>query len=139
MINILDDFEQQVKNIEEKVWGYTKDKVKETDIGQLDVYLEEITKLLKDSHLSNNQENRLNELKEYIQGLKDVIDDLKDKLDQLDEVKDLTPDNVNMDIIDKMKDVIADIETNYPNNMTDNQKKEFEEIKEKIDDLKESS
>ncbi len=136
MINILDDFEQQVKNIEEKVWGYTKDKVKETDIGQLDVYLEEITKLLKDSHLSNNQENRLNELKEYIQGLKDVIDDLKDKLDQLDEVKDLTPDNVNMDIIDKMKDVIADIETNYPNNMTNNQKKEFEEIKEKIDDLK---
>ncbi|MFR7592670.1 MAG: YDG domain-containing protein [Longibaculum sp.] len=136
MIKILDNFKQQVKNIEEKVHGYTKDNVKETDIGQLDVYLEEIEKLLENSHVSENQEKRLNELKEYIQKLKDIIEDLNDKLDQLDEVKDLTPDNVNMDIIDKMKDVIEDIETNYPNNMTDDQKKELEELKDKLDDLK---
>ncbi|WP_028042086.1 YDG domain-containing protein [Candidatus Stoquefichus massiliensis] len=138
MLSILDELEQQIKNIEDKVYVYTKDKVKETDIGQLDIYLKEIDKLINSPHISTNQKERLDELKDYINELKDIIKDLQEQLDKLDKIDDLTTDNVggkDKDILDEAKDVIDKIETEYQDNLTDDQQKVVDDAKDKLDDL----
>ena len=138
LLDMLNQLEKQIKDLETQMKAYTTDNVKDSDANQLHTYKESIDNLLKNTHLTNEQKERLNTLKDYINQLEKELEKLHSQLDQLDEIKDITVDDVTADhqeVIDKIKDVITNILKDHQDNLTDEQKKHVDEVSKKLDDL----
>lgn len=121
---------EEIKRVDEAVKSYDEETVKSSDSDELAQLKEDIQSLIDSDNTTENEKTALEEMINDIEGLEDKITETEEKLEEIKGIENnFNPENVSSDDKAAIEDKIADIEAINPDNLTDEQKAEYDEIK----------
>ncbi len=130
LVEKLTEVAEEIKRVDEAVKSYDEETVKSTDSEDLAQLKEDIQNLIDSDNTTENEKTALEEMIKDIEGLEDKIDETEEKLEEIKDIEnEYNPENVSSDDKAAIEDKIAEIEAVNPDNLTDEQKAEYEEIK----------
>ncbi|MBR3780631.1 MAG: hypothetical protein IKK63_05460 [Clostridia bacterium] len=132
ILGIINSIEFFIANVEEDYAGFSEDTVKSSDISALDELAGKIN-AFKERYvynLTDEEEKKLEDIFDGIEKLKEKIAETEEKLEEIKGIENnFNPENVSSDDKTAIEDKIAEIEEVNPDNLTDEQKAEYDEIK----------
>ena len=130
LLAVINDTADEIARTETAVNGYDEETVKSTDSEDLTQLKEDIQSLIDSGNTTENEKTALEEMIKYIEGLEDKITETEEKLEEIKDIENnFNPENVSSDDKTAIEDKIAEIEEVNPDNLTDEQKAEYDEIK----------
>ena len=130
LVEKLAEVAEEIKRVDEAVKSYDEETVKSTDREDLAQLKEEIQSLIDSDNTTENEKTVLKDMIADIEGLEDKIDETEQQLEDIKDIENgYNPENVSSDDKAAIEDKIAEIEAVNPDNLTDEQKAEYEEIK----------
>ena len=130
LLAVINDTADEIARTETAVNGYDEETVKSTDSEDLAQLKEDIQTLIDSGNTTENEKTALEEMIKDIEGLEDKITETEEKLEEIKGIENnFNPENVSSDDKTAIEDKIAEIEEVNPDNLTDEQKAEYEEIK----------
>ena len=124
------DTQAEIDELGKNVDSYTEDSVKSSDKEDLAQIKEDIQNLIDSDNTTENEKTALEEMIKDIEGLEEKIDETEEKLEEIKNIENnFNPETVSSDDKAAIEDKIAEIEAVNPDNLTDEQKAEYEEIK----------
>lgn len=132
ILGIINSIESFIADVEEDYAGFSEDTVKSSDIFALDELAGKIN-AFKERYvynLTDEEEKKLEDILDGIEKLKEKIAETEEKLEEIKGIENnFNPENVSSDDKTAIEDKIAEIEEVNPDNLTDEQKAEYDEIK----------
>lgn len=127
---------EEIKRVDEAVKSYNEATVKSTDKADLEQLKEDIQALIDSTNTTENEKTALGEMIEKVNALLDKISETEEKLEEIKGIENnFNPENVSSDDKAAIEEKIAEIEAVNPDNLTDEQKAEYDEIKAGFEDL----
>ncbi|MBE6772434.1 MAG: hypothetical protein E7547_09880, partial [Ruminococcaceae bacterium] len=124
------DTQAEIDELGKNVDSYTEDSVKSSDSEDLAQLKEDIRSLIDSDNVTENEKTVLKDMIADIEGLEDKIAETEEKLEEIKDIENnYNPENISSDDKSAIEDKIAEIEAVNPDNLTDEQKAEYEEIK----------
>ncbi|MBQ4572465.1 MAG: hypothetical protein IJA80_04230, partial [Clostridia bacterium] len=121
---------EEIKKVDEAVKSYDEETVKSTDKEDLAQLKEDIQNLIDNGNTTEKEKTTLGEMIVKVEGLEDKITETEEKLEEIKDIENnFNPETVSSDDKAAIEDKIAEIEAVNPNNLTDEQREEYEEIK----------
>ncbi|MBQ2973593.1 MAG: hypothetical protein IJE19_04505 [Clostridia bacterium] len=121
---------EEIKKADEAVKSYDEETVKSTDSEDLAQLKEDIQALIDSDNTTENEKTALEEMIKDIEGLEDKIEEIETQLERIAGIENAyNPETVTSDDKSAIENAIAEIEAVNPDNLTDEQRKEYEEIK----------
>ncbi len=136
LIEKLAEVAEEIKKADEAVKSYDEETVKSTDSEDLAQLKEDIQNLINSDNTTENEKTALEEMIKDIEGLEDKIEEIETQLERIAGIENVyNPETVTSDDKAAIKEAIAEIEAVNPDNLTDEQREEYEEIKEGLEAL----
>ncbi len=130
LVEKLTEVAEEIKRVDEAVKSYDEETVKSTDSDELAQLKEDIQNLIDSDNTTENEKSVLKDMITDIEGLEDKITETEEKLEEIKDIENkFNPENVSSDDKAAIEDKIAEIEAVNPDNLTDEQKAEYDEIK----------
>ena len=130
LLAVINDTADEIARTETAVNGYDEETVKSTDSDELAQLKEDIQNLIDSDNVTENEKTALEKMIKDIEGLEDKITETEEKLEEIKGIENnFNPENVSSDDKTAIEDKIAEIEEVNPDNLTDEQKAEYDEIK----------
>lgn len=130
LLAVINDTADEIARTETAVNGYDEETVKSTDSDELAQLKEDIQSIIDSDNVTENEKTALEEMIKDIEGLEDKIAETEEKLEEIKGIENnFNPENVSSDDKTAIEDKIAEIEAVNPDNLTDEQKAEYDEIK----------
>ena len=130
LLAVINDTADEIARAETTVNGYDEETVKSTDSEDLKQLKEDIQNLIDSDNTTENEKTALEDMIKDIEGLEDKIAETEEKLEEIKGIENnFNPENVSSDDKTAIEDKIAEIEEVNPDNLTDEQKAEYDEIK----------
>ena len=124
------DTQAEIDELGKNVDSYTEDSVKSSDSDELAQLKEDIQTLIDSGNTTENEKTTLEDMIKDIEGLEDKIAETEEKLEEIKGIENnYNPETVTSDDKAAIEDKIAEIEAVNPDNLTDEQKAEYDEIK----------
>ncbi|MBQ6930750.1 MAG: hypothetical protein IJN38_01340, partial [Clostridia bacterium] len=121
---------EEIKKVDEAVKSYDEETVKSTDKEDLAQLKENIQALIDSGNTTENEKTALGEMIEKVEGLEDKIEEIETQLERIAGIENVyNPETVTSDDKAAIENAIAEIEAVNLDNLTDEQRKEYEEIK----------
>ena len=126
----IDETQTEIDRINDAVAGYDEESVKSTDKEAINKLKDDIQALIDSGNVTEEEIAGLEEIKTDADALTDKITETEEKLEEIKGIENAyDPENVSSDDKQAIEDKIAEIEAVNPDNLTDEQKAEYEEIK----------
>ncbi len=136
LVEKLAEVAEEIKKADEAVKSYDEETVKSTNSEDLAQLKEEIQSLIDSDNTTENEKTVLKDMIADIEGLEDKIAETEEKLEEIKDIENnFNPETVSSDDKAAVKEAIAEIEAVNPDNLTDEQKAEYEEIKASLEAL----
>lgn len=130
LVEKLTEVAEEIKRVDEVVKSYDEETVKSTDSDELSQLKEDIQSLIDSDNVTENEKTVLEDMIADIEGLEDKITVTEEKFEETKGIENnYNPENVSSDDKAAIEDKIAEIKAVNPDNLTDEQKAEYEEIK----------
>lgn len=130
LLAVINDTADEIARTETAVNGYDKETVKSTDSDELAQIKEDIQSLIDSGHVTENEKAALEDMIADIEGLEDKITETNEKLEEIKSIEsDYNPESVSSDDKAAIEEKIAEIEAVNLDNLTPEQKAEYDEIK----------
>mgnify|MGYP003303871102 CR=1 FL=1 len=130
LVEKLTEVAEEIKRVDEAVKTYDEETVKSTDSENLEQLKEDIQALIDSTNTTENEKTVLEEMIKDIEGLEDKIAETEGKLEEIKGIENsFNPENVSSDDKAVIEEKIAEIEAVNPDNLTEEQKAEYDEIK----------
>ena len=130
LIKKIDETQSEIDRINGAVANYNEETVKSSDSEDLAQLKEDIQSLIDSDNTTENEKTALEGMIKDIEGLEDKITETEEKLEEIKGIENnFNPENVSSDDKAAIEDKIAEIEAVNPDNLTDEQKAEYDEIK----------
>ncbi|MBQ7121977.1 MAG: leucine-rich repeat protein [Clostridia bacterium] len=124
------DTQAEIDELGKNVDSYTEDSVKSSDKEDLAQIKEDIQNLIDSDNTTENEKTALEDMIKDIEGLEDKIAETEQQLEDIKDIENgYNPETVTSDDKAAIEDKIAEIEAVNSDNLTDEQKAEYEEIK----------
>ena len=121
---------EEIKRVDETVKSYDEETVKSSDKADLEQLKEDIQALIDSTNTTENEKTALVEMLEKVNALLDKISETEEKLEEIKGIENnFNPENVSSDDKAAIEEKIAEIEAVNPDNLTEEQKAEYDEIK----------
>ena len=132
ILGIINSIELFIGQVEEDYGQFNIETIKSSDIPALDEIVSKVNEI-KDRYgfnLTEEENQKLDNILDGIENLKAKIAETEDKLEELEEAANgVDPETVTSDDKAAVEDTLAEIEAVNPDNLTDEQKAELGEIK----------
>ncbi|MBO5359707.1 MAG: leucine-rich repeat protein [Clostridia bacterium] len=132
MLRIINSIELAIADVEEDYAGFSEDTVKSSDIPALDEIVSKVNEI-KDRYgfnLTDEEKQLLEDILDGVEKLREKITETEEKLEEIKDIENnFNPENVSSDDKAAIEDKIDEIEAVNPDNLTDEQREEYEEIK----------
>ncbi len=120
----------EIARIDTAVNGYDEETVKSTDSEALAQLKEDIQALIDSDNITEDEKSALEGMAEEVENLEAKIAETEAKLEEIAGIENsFNPETVSSDDRATIEDAIAEIEAVNSDNLTDEQKAEYEEIK----------
>ena len=130
LIEKLTEVAKEIARVDNAGKSYDEDTVKSTDSEDLAQLKEDVQALIDSTNTTENEKTVLKEMINTIEGLEDKIAETEQQLEEIKGIENgYDSETVTSDDKAAIEDVIAKIEAVNPDNLTDEQKAEYEEIK----------
>ena len=130
LVEKLAEVAEEIKKVDEAVKSYDEETVKSTDKEDLAQLKEDIQALIDSTNTTENEKTALEEMIEKVEGLEDKIEEIETQLERIEGIENIyNPETVTSDDKAAIQKTIDEIEAVNPDNLTDEQKAEYEEIK----------
>ncbi len=130
LVEKLAEVSEEIKKVDEAVKSYDEDSVKSTDSEDLAQLKEDVQALIDSTNTTENEKTALGEMIEKVEGLEDKIEEIETQLERIAGIENVyNPETVTSDDKVAIQKTIDEIEKVNPDNLTDEQKAEYEEIK----------
>ena len=130
LIEKLTEVAKEIARVDNAVKSYDEDIVKSSDSEDLAQLKEDVQALIDSTNTTENEKTVLKEMINTIEGLEDKIAETEQQLEEIKGIENgYDSETVTSDDKAAIEDVIAKIEAVNPDNLTDEQKAEYEEIK----------
>ena len=130
LVEKLAEVAEEIKRVDEAVKSYDEESVKSTDKADLEQLKEDVQALIDSGNTTENEKTVLEDMITDIEGLEDKIAETEEKLEEIKDIENnFNPETVSSDDKATIEVTIAEIEAANPDNLTDEQKAEYEEIK----------
>ena len=130
LIEKLTEVAEEIKRVDEAVKSYDEATVKSTDKADLEQLKEDIQALIDSTNTTENEKTALGEMIEKVDTLLNKIAETEEKLEEIKGIENnFNPENVSSDDKVAIEEKIAEIENVNPDNLTEEQKAEYDEIK----------
>ena len=124
------DTQAEIDELGKNADSYAEETVKSSDSEDLAQLKEDIQNLIDSDNTTENEKTVLEDMIKDIEGLEDKITETEEKLEEIKGIENnFNPENVSSDDKTAIEDKIAEIEEVNPDNLTDEQKAEYDEIK----------
>lgn len=134
LVEKLAEVAEEIKKADEAVKSYNEETVKSTDKADLAQLKEDIQSLVDSGNTTENEKTVLGEMIEKINALENKIAETEAKLEEIKDIENsYASESVTSDDKAKIKNTIAKIEDVNPDNLTPEQKAEYEEIKAELE------
>ncbi len=130
LIEKLEEVAEEIKRVDEAVKSYDENTVKSTDKEDLAQLKEDVQALIDSTNTTENEKTALGEMIKGIEVLEEKVEETENQLEEIKGIENnYNPETVTSDDKAAIEDKIAEIEAVNPDNLTDEQKAEYEEIK----------
>ena len=130
LLAVINDTADEIARTETAVNGYDEETVKSTDSDELAQLKEDIQSIIDSDNVTENEKTALEDMIKDIEGLEDKITETEKQLEEIKGIENnFNPEDVSSDDKAAIEDKIAEIEAVNPDNLTDEQKAEYDEIK----------
>ena len=130
LIEKLTEVAEEIKRVDEAVKSYDEEAVKSTDSDELSQLKEDVQSLIDSDNVTENEKTALEDMIADIENLEAKIEETEKRLEDIGDFEEsFNPETVTSDDKTAIEDKIAEIEAVNPDNLTDEQKAEYEEIK----------
>ncbi len=130
LVEKLTEVAEEIKKVDEAVKSYDENSVKSTDSENLEQLKEDIQALIDSTNTTENEKTVLEDMIKDIEGLEDKIEEIENQLEEIKGVENnFTPETVTSEDKTAIEEKIAEIESVNPDNLTEEQKAEYDEIK----------
>ncbi|MBR3818920.1 MAG: hypothetical protein IKJ41_07195 [Clostridia bacterium] len=130
LVEKLAEVAEEIKRVDEAVKSYDEETVKSTDSDNLAQLKEDVQSLIDSKNTTQNEKTALEEMIQDIEGLENRIEEIEKQLEDISDFEEsFNPETVTSDDKAAIEDKIAEIEAVNPDNLTDEQKAEYDEIK----------
>ncbi len=130
LVEKLAEVAEEIKKVDEAAKSYDEETVKSTDKEDLAQLKEDIQALIDSGNTTENEKTALEEMIEKVEGLEDKIEEIETQLERIEGIENVyNPETVTSDDKAAIQKTIDEIEAVNPDNLTDEQKAEYEEIK----------
>ncbi|MBR4859232.1 MAG: hypothetical protein IKU08_08620, partial [Clostridia bacterium] len=130
LIEKLEEVAEEIKRVDEAVKSYDIDEVKSTDSADLEQLKEDVQALIDSTNTTENEKTALEEMINDIEGLENRIEEIENQLEEIAGTENgYNPETVTSDDKAAIEEKIAEIENVNPDNLTEEQKAEYAEIK----------
>ena len=136
LVEKLAEVAKEIKRVDEAAKSYDENTVKSSDSEALAQLKKDVQALIDSDNTTENEKTVLGEMIEKIDALEDKIAETEAKLEEIAGIENsYKPETVTSDDKADIKRTIAEIEKVNPDNLTDEQKAEYEEIKASLEEL----
>ncbi len=136
LVEKLTEVAEEIKRVDEAVKSYDENTVKSTDKEDLAQLKEDIQALIDSDNTTENEKTVLGEMIADIEALEGKIEEIENQLEEIVGIENsYNPETVTSDDKAAIEDKIAEIEAVNPDNLTDEQKAEYAEIKAGFEEL----
>lgn len=130
LIEKLAEVAEEIRRVDEAVKSYDENAVKSTDSEDLAQLKEDVQALIDSDNTTENEKTALGEMIKDIEALEDKVEEIENQLEEIGNTENsYNPETVTSDDKAAIEDKIAEIEAVNPDNLTDEQREEYEEIK----------
>ncbi|MBQ3602476.1 MAG: leucine-rich repeat protein [Clostridia bacterium] len=130
LLEKLAEVAEEIKKVDEAVKSYDEETVKSTDSEDLAQLKDDVQALIDSGNTTENEKTALGEIIEKVEGLEDKIEEIETQLERIAGIENVyNPETVTSDDKAAIKEAITEIEAVNPDNLTDEQKEEYKEIK----------
>ncbi|MBQ4603387.1 MAG: hypothetical protein IJB16_02190 [Clostridia bacterium] len=130
LLEKLAEVAEEIKKVDEAVKSYDEETVKSTDSEDLAQLKDDVQALIDSGNTTENEKTALGEIIEKVEGLEDKIEEIETQLERIAGIENVyNPETVTSDDKAAIENAIAEIEAVNPDNLTDEQREEYEEIK----------
>ena len=130
LVEKLAEVAEEINRADEAVKSYDEETVKSTDKDDLTQLKEDIQNLIDSTNTTESEKTALEEMIKDIEGLEDKITETEEKLEEIKDIENnFNPETVTSDDKAAIEEAIDEIEAVNPDNLSDEQKAEYEEIK----------
>ena len=130
LIEKLAEVAEEIRRVDEAVKSYDENTVKSTDSEDLSQLKEDVQALIDSDNTTENEKTALGEMIKDIEALEDKVEEIENQLEEIGNTENsYNPETVTSDDKAAIEDKIAEIEAVNPDNLTDEQREEYEEIK----------
>ena len=130
LVEKLAEVAEEINRADEAVKSYDEETVKSTDKDDLTQLKEDIQNLIDSTNTTESEKTALEDMIKDIEGLEDKIAETEQQLEDIKDIENnFNPETVSSDDKAAIEDAIAEVEAVNPDNLTDEQKAEYEEIK----------
>ncbi|MEE1012669.1 MAG: MBG domain-containing protein [Acutalibacteraceae bacterium] len=130
LVKKLTEVAEEIARVNEAVNGYDEATVKSTDKADLEQLKEDIQALIDSTNTTENEKTALGGMLEKDNALIDVIDEIEQQIEDIGAFENnFNPEKVTSDDKAAIEEKIAEIEAVNPDNLTEEQKAEYAEIK----------
>ena len=132
----LTEVAEEIARVNSAVNGYDESTVKSTDSEDLAQLKADIQALIDSTNVTENEQIALGKMIADVDALEDKIAETQDKLEEIKAIENgYNPETVTSDDKATIEATLAEIEAVNPDNLTDEQKAEYEEIKAELEAL----
>ncbi len=136
LVEKLAEVAEEIKKVDETVKSYDEDTVKSSDSEELANLKEDVQALIDSTNTTENEKTALEEMIKVIEGLEGKIEEIEQQLEEIAEIENsYTPETVTSDDKATIEETIAKIDAVNPDNLTDEQRAEYAEIKAELETL----
>ena len=136
LVEKLEEVAEEIKKADEAVKSYDEDTVKSSDCEDLANLKNDIQALIDSTNTTENEKTALEEMIKNIEGLENKVEETEEQLEEIKGIENnFNPESVSSDDKSAIEEKIAEIEAVNPDNLTDEQKAEYNEIKAGFDAL----
>lgn len=126
----LTEVAEEIKSVDEAVKSYDEETVKSSDKADLEQLKEDIQALIDSTNTTENEKTALEDMITDVEGLEDKVEEIENQLEEIKGIENnFNPENVSSDDKAAIEEKIAEIEAVNPDNLTEEQKAECDEIK----------
>ena len=130
LVKKLTEVAEEIKRVDEAVKSYDEATVKSTDKADLEQLKEDIQALIDSTNTTENEKTALGGMLEKDNALIDVIDEIEQQIEDIGAFENnFNPEKVTSDDKAAIEEKIVEIEAVNPDNLTNEQKAEYAEIK----------
>ena len=136
LVEMLTEVAEEIKRVDEETKSYDIDNVKSTDTEALAQLKDDVQALIDSGNTTENEKTALQEMVDKVEAFENRIEEIETQLEGIGDFEEgFNSETVTSDSKQAIEEAIAEIEAVNPDNLTDEQKAEYDEIKAELETL----